>query len=287
MRFPSSILALVLAAGAPWLALSTTAEQGPPSVQGLTLLERWETADAPAQARVISSIESSCLQRVERLLVEVPEAGRVLLEQRKMPQEGRRVWRFVDDASGWSATLLQVSGVRREIRSPADHGDVLATVDSHLEAEQPVTWRFEADGVGAFELSSTTRDSSLDHAFVRRATYQDRHQALAASVPREALPRLKFLESALGSENGSGTAIGSYAPLIHVLTGLLAQSEGVDWTNVPTEEWQIVVSKPEGHRGTLLKHGELLEMARGFESLDAPEDPLHGLHAPVGGGCDP
>jgi len=107
---------------------------------------------------------------------------------------------------------------------------------------------------------------------------------LHQEVPQSVRDDLRRLWALTGTPAASRGVLVPFVPLLRLLGESLNEATAATAGEVQAPTW--TKSYTQASAGEYVTEPAELELLRRFESVEDPSDPLRGLHAPPGGGCD-
>jgi hypothetical protein len=246
-------------------------------VRSFTVALRWEAVSAPAVGRGLALNEYDDLTWARRVLIETPDGVRLVLTRTDKPRDGSAVYEIREEASGWQASLREVSGLT--LSSTNEMGNQPLIVGKWLEREYPLRLRLDAPGVPGAELATTTRDEDALGRLAEQLGEQGRRAALVAGAPAGLRPALGFLQSIQAA--GAAGEVELYWNIVSLLVKAFSADQVQGRTPYHGMRWEL--TSPDWQKGTRLTRPKELDFTRHFRSLPA-HDPLATRHVGEAGG---
>lgn len=279
----SKILAAVLTAV---LADPAGAGTPPEKTMDLHFLEAWEGSAEGLSARMVNTVQYSCLQEARRTYFEGPGGERILFETVFRPAEGLTRTRVQDDRTGWWVELRDRSALRVKVTSPDQYGRILFWQQKASEGPYPLERTLSINGRGVFTGSADTHHRSFEEEIATRLEKSGASEKIVQEMPPGVAQAVLFLESAFEDGVAEGTSLGKLGNLVEILAPVVRRHGEPDWFRTYTGvRWSL--RETRGFKGLVAQappEGELAFL-RGFRSFPETGRLLEGLEAPPGGGC--
>lgn len=275
-------LAGLLAGGA--LDLSAEADGSTQAVVGVHHWKTW-TNEEGAKLTSVDVVEYSCLQRVRKVFVQLPEGERAMVESILRPERGDARLALELERPSWRLEVkTRLHDVSIEMISPYLYGDVLFWQRLNERGAMSATRTVEVNGAEQLKVPAHVR-FPLEHGIQEDLPKDEIRSVLDRTASPEVLVAIRTLGIVVRQHSDSSAVFGPGTELARLLSAGLPNG-GVPPSSLRTTRSRWTRSRLEGYGGTRPVEPTVLRFLNEFKMIKDPGNPLAGLHAPLDGGCE-